>query len=122
MHVQLLIFFLVSVYAPILMLCGYITVLVTGVTVENFHAVVIFENLTLRCDPSSVLNSTVVQITYQWHRVGGSIPEKSIGNESRELTIPRVVPEDEGLYYCMGFHFGHCAVSNNATVIVDGEK
>ena len=102
------------------MLCGYINVLVTEVAVENFHTVVIFENLTLYCDPGQFQNAE--QLTFQWHRVGGSIPKKSIGNESQELTIPRVVPEDEGLYYCASFQFGHCAVSNNATVMVDGEK
>ena len=98
-------------------ICGY-NVLVTGVTLEPFHNVVIFHNLTLTCER---LRSSS-QPTYQWHRSGGDIPMKSMGNGSQQLTIPRVVPSDQGEYYCVATLFGHCAVSNQAKVVVDGEK
>ena len=95
-----------------------INVLVTEVTVKPFHDVVIFHNLTLTCEPWS--NS--FEPTYQWHRSDGDIPMKSIGINSQQLTIPRVIPPDQGEYYCIGTLFGHCAVSNHAKVTVDGEK
>ena len=39
-----------------------------------------------------------------------------------KLLIPRVVPEDEGEYYCMAEQYGHCAVSSRIMLVVDGEK
>ena len=95
-----------------------INVLITGVTVEEFHTVIIFDNLTLNC----VSGSIYPQITYQWHRFGGNVPGKSIGADSAQLTIPEVVPEDQGKYFCMAVLYGHCAESNHVTVTVDGKK
>ena len=57
-----------------------------------------------------------------WHRIGGSVPAKSIESDSGQLTIFRVTPEDQGKYYCMAILYGHCSNSNYATVIVDGKK
>ena len=40
-----------------------------------------------------------------------------------KLTIPSIVPEDQGMYYCTGRWFdSHCAKSNHVTVETDGEK
>ena len=96
-----------------------ISVLITGVTVNPLHNVVMFHDLTLTCIP--VVNGNT-QPTYQWHRSGGTIPAKSMGNESQQLTIPRVVPADQGEYYCVATLFSHCVVSNHAIVMVDGKK
>ena len=82
--------------------------------------VVIFDNLTLQCDSDSI--NPDAEITYKWHRVGGNIPSKSIESDSGQLNIPRVVPEDEGKYYCTAIQHGHCAESNRGTVTVDGKK
>ena len=97
-----------------------INVLITGVTVEEFHTVIIFDNLTLKCYADSVVNH--VQITYQWHRFDGNVPAKSIGTNSAQLTIPEVVPEDQGKYFCTAVLLGHCAESMNATVTVEGKN
>ena len=96
-----------------------INVLIEIYVVERL-TVVIFDNLTLQCD-SGIPNPNA-DITYKWHRIGGNIPAKSIESDSGQLTIPRVVPEDEGKYYCTAIWHGHCAESNRATVTVDGKK
>ena len=57
---------------------------------------------------------------YSWHRVDGDIPPHSSGQNSSILTIHRIVPADEGEYYCMATMFEHCAKSNNIEVIVKG--
>ena len=59
---------------------------------------------------------------YSWHRVNGSIPPNSSGQNSSRLTIHRIVPADEGKYYCNGTRFGHCAKSNEVKVIVNGKE
>ena len=99
-----------------------INVLITEADVQESHTVIIFDNLTLNCVLVSVHNPDKLQITYQWHRFGGIVPAKSIGTDSARLTIPEVVPEDQGKYFCTAMQFGHCAESNNATVTVDGKK
>ena len=58
---------------------------------------------------------------YSWNRGGGAIPKKAKGKNSAKLTIPSVVPEDEGEYYCVGEKFGHCAKADNIVLTVDGE-
>ena len=48
---------------------------------------------------------------------------RSSGQNTNKLTIHNVGKADEGEYYCMGIQFGvHCAVSNNAMVVVNGKK
>ena len=59
---------------------------------------------------------------YSWHRVDGDIPAHSSGQNSSTLTIHRIVPADEGEYYCMATLHGHCAKSAIAKVIVKGKK
>ena len=85
--------------------------------------VVALNNITLSClRPEPVLHNTTTQ-KFLWHRVGGNISAKSIGQESSRLTIPNVVPEDEGQYYCESErHDIHCAVSNRVYLRVDGEE
>ena len=94
-----------------------INVLITDVAVDKFCTVVLFDNLTLNC-----VSGSIYPQTYQWHRFGGNVPAKSIGADSAQLTIPEVVPEDQGKYFCMAVLYGHCAESNHVTVTVDGKK
>ena len=61
-------------------------------------------------------------VNYEWHRVDGQLPKEAKGKFKEKLTISNIVPTDEGLYYCKAEVFGHCAISNNITVIVDGKK
>ena len=99
-------------------LVWYINILVTGITTQPVDSTVIALNdVTLTCSTTYIGG-----IRYSWHRVGGSVPSKSSGQNSNRLTIPRVVPADEGQYYCIAESFGHCAKSNEAAVMVDGEK
>ena len=98
-----------------------INVLITEVTVDESYTVVIFDNLTLKCELDGVYPHNL-QITYQWHRFGGNVPAKSIGTDSAQLTIPKFVPEDQGKYFCTAVLHGHCAESNHATVTANGKK
>ena len=59
---------------------------------------------------------------YSWHRVDGDIPLHSSGQNSSRLTIHRIVPADEGEYYCMGTLFGHCGKSDIVRVTVISKK
>jgi len=93
--------------------------LVTEIDTQPVSSTVIALNdITLTCS-TTLFSSTA---TYSWHRVGGSVPSKSSGQNSNRLTIPRVVPADEGEYYCLAEFLGHCAESNKAVVTVDGKK
>ena len=79
----------------------------------------IYHNLTLTCIPNTGGDA---ETDYQWYRVSGQIPAKAVAVKNK-LTIPNIVPEDQGQYYCMGFRFlVHCAESNHVTVKTDGEK
>ena len=60
-------------------------------------------------------------MTYSWHRDGGSVPSRSRGQNSNTLTIPKVTPPDEGMYYCKAGKEEISVESNRATVRVDGE-
>ena len=74
-------------------------------------------DVTLTCTPTrSQLNE------YSWHRVDGDIPAHSSGQNTSTLTIHRIVPADEGEYYCMGTLHGHCAKSNIVNVRVNGKE
>ena len=76
-------------------------------------------DVTLTCEPHGVEGEPD---GYSWHRVDGDIPPHSSGQNSSFLTIHRVTPADEGKYYCMATQYGHCARSNNITMIVTGKK
>ena len=59
---------------------------------------------------------------YLWHRVNGSIPSRSIGQNSDTLIIPRATPHDVGEYYCIVKKENISMQSNEASVTVNGEK
>ena len=91
----------------------------TGVTASSVRSTVTaLNNVTLTCTPRFVNNPD----GYSWHRVDGDIPSHSSGQNTDRLTIHRVVPADEGEYYCMATQHRHCAVSNNVMVIVESKK
>ena len=97
-----------------------LTILVTGIFIyPPIHNVMIYHNVTLTCAPYSLIG---LKMVYQWYRVDGDIPSKAMAIEDI-LTIPNITPGDQGQYYCSARQFSvHCATSNNATVIVNGEK
>jgi len=90
--------------------------------VPNNPTIIALHDVTLTCEPLIYQGSHDNIRDYKWHRVGGDISENSTGKMSNRLTIPRVVPADEGQYYCTAEQFEHCAESNKVTVKVDGEK
>ena len=59
---------------------------------------------------------------YSWHRVDGSIPFISQGQNSNELTIPQATPPDEGMYYCIAMKERVRVESNRVTLNVDGKS
>ena len=91
-----------------------------GITpVKGTIEVTALTDVTLTC---RLIRSSGEPDGYSWHRVDGNIPPHSSGQNSSILTIHRITPADEGEYYCMVAWFGHCAKSNNITVIVTGKK
>ena len=61
-------------------------------------------------------------MTYSWHRVDGNLPTGSTGQHSDTLTIRRVTPYDEGMYYCTARKSGISVDSSNGSIEVDGKK
>ena len=98
-----------------------ITILITELAIHpSTEKIVIYHNLTLTCAPNTLGDDA--ETDYQWHRVIGQIPAKAVAVKNK-LTIPNIVPEDQGQYYCTGIMFRvHCAKSNHVTVKTDGEK
>ena len=93
------------------------TVIVTEITNQPSNTTVVaLENITLNC------KSSVVDVTYSWHRVSGSIPSRSTGQNSQTFTIPSATPPDEGMYYCKARKEGISVESNRAILRVDGEN
>ena len=74
------------------------------------------EDATLTCLAS------VGDVTYSWHRVGGSVPSRSIGHNSNTLTITRATPYDIGQYYCIAERQGISVESNKAVLGVNGKE
>ena len=66
--------------------------------------------------------SSVDDVTYSWHRDGGSVPSRSGGQNSNTLTIRRATPPDEGMYFCVASKEGTSVESNRATLTIDGER
>ena len=64
--------------------------------------------------------SSVGDATYSWHRVGGSIPSRSIGQDNNTLTISRATPYDIGVYYCIAERQGISVKSSDAILRVNG--
>ena len=77
--------------------------------------VIALEDATLTCLAS------VDDVTYSWHRVGGSVPSRSIGQNNSTLTIPEVIPYDTGEYYCIAKREEISVESNKALINVDGK-
>ena len=73
------------------------------------------ENATLTCSAS------VDNVMYSWHRVGGSVPSRSIGQNSNTLSILRVNPFDLGEYYCIAKWEGITVESNKGVIRVEGK-
>ena len=93
--------------------------MVTGVTATPASSTVVaFSDVILTCRSSS----SQAPEEYSWHRVDGDVPSHSSGQNTNRLTIHRAVPADGGQYYCMAVQFGHCAVSDNIMVTVEGNK
>ena len=64
--------------------------------------------------------SSVDDASYSWHRVGGSVPSRSIGQNNNTLTIPRATPDDVGMYYCIAKRKDIIVQSDKAVVSVNG--
>ena len=77
--------------------------------------VIALEDVTLNCLAS------FDNVTYSWHRVNGTIPSRSVGQNSNTFMIPRVTPHDEGAYYCMAEIENFSVESSKAVVRIDGE-
>ena len=60
--------------------------------------------------------------TYSWHRVGDSVPSRSIGQNNNTLTIPRATPFDAGTYYCIAKWNSISIESDKAVVSVNGKE
>ena len=72
------------------------------------------ENVTLKCraDGGGELN-------YGWRRESGSLPNNAIRNAGgKRLTIPNVVVNDSGQYYCEVDNGGSAVSSKRVSVIV----
>ena len=78
--------------------------------------VIALQVVTLTCSAS------VDDVTYSWHRDGGSVPSRSRGQDSNMLIIRRATPPDEGMYYCMASKEGISVESKKATLTVDGKR
>ena len=78
--------------------------------------VIALEDATLTCLAS------VDDVNYSWHRVGGSIPSRSIGQNNSTLTIPGVTPYDAGMYYCIAKRNDISVESDKAVVSVNGKE
>ena len=66
--------------------------------------------------------ASVNDVTYSWHRISGSVPSRSIGQNSHTLIIPRATPHDNGEYYCIVKSDNISVESNKAIVTVNGEN
>ena len=63
-----------------------------------------------------------VTYSYSWHRNNGDIPSNtSRGQNTNTLIITRVIPPDEGMYYCIATNDAGSTSSRNASLTVDGE-
>ena len=75
-------------------------------------------SVTFTCSVSNIINGVI----YSWHRNNGDIPStRSRGQNTNTLTITRVIPPDEGVYYCIATNDGGSTSSRSASLTVDGE-
>ena len=97
-------------------MCNTIVISIEITTQPSSTTVIALQYVTLTCSAS------VDDVTYSWHRDGGSVPSRSRGQNSNTLTITRAIPPDDGRYYCMANKEGISVQSNRARVRVNGEK
>ena len=98
-----------------------INVLIIELSIQPTNIIVTaLDDVTLTCSTSTVSENTSIE--YSWHRVDGDIPAHSSGQNTSTLTLHRIVPADEGEYYCMGTMHGHCANSKTVNVRVNGKE
>ena len=72
-----------------------------------------------RCSASDINGVTY---SYSWHRNNGDIPStRSRGQNTNTFIITRVIPPDEGMYYCIAANDGGSTLSRSASLTVDGE-
>ena len=92
--------------------------MVTEITTQPTSSVTVIAlgDVTLTCSAS------VNDVTYSWHRVGSSVPLRSHGQNSSTFTIPRIIPHDDGMYYCVATKENIIVESNRAIVRVDGKE
>ena len=77
------------------------------------------KSVAFKCSASDINGVTY---SYSWHRINGDIPSnRSTGQNTDTLTITRVVPPDEGKYYCIATNDGGNTSSRSASLTVDGE-
>ena len=81
----------------------------------NSTTVIALEDATLTCSVS------VDDVAYSWHRVDGTLPSQSLGQNSNTFTISRATPHDEGVYYCVARKNGIMVESTSALVVVNGK-
>ena len=102
-----------------------------GSTASNVSTVTLMEIITHPTSPLTVTAledamltclSSVDDVTYSWHRVGSSVPSRSIGQNNNTLTIPEATPYDIGKYYCIAERQGISVQSSEAVLRVNGKK
>ena len=72
-----------------------------------------------RCSASDINGVTY---SYSWNRNNSDIPSnRSRGQNTNILNITRVIPPDEGMYYCIATNDGGSTSSRSASLTVDGE-
>ena len=78
-------------------------------------------SVTFTCSASHINGVTH---SYSWHRINGNITRaRSRGQNTNTLTITRVIPPDEGMYYCIVTNNGgRTSLSRSASLTVDGES
>ena len=105
----------VTVLSKLFTNISVIIILITGISNQPMsHTVTALANATLRCSTS------VDGVRYLWRRVNGMIPSRSQGRRTSTLTIPRAIPPDEGMYYCIISKDAVTVESNRATLEVNG--
>ena len=64
--------------------------------------------------------ASVDDVTYSWHRYSGDIPPRSIGQNNSTFTIPRITPNDTGMYYCVAKYEEIIVTSIKAIISING--
>ena len=71
---------------------------------------------------ASGINTNNDTFIYQWKKRGSnSLPDKVLGGNGTEITIPNVTESDEGFYYCVVTNeWGRSVESNDVNFTVYG--